>query len=148
MRTLKDIAHDIESQDNRGTAKPMLILLQVKKEYVAHDEFNHCTDEVLVERVSGDYIRFKTEAELLEWWNQDMMYGDHLKEVVEGEHFDRFQMGHYWETENVFFTDKGYEEHMAQNAHNYRKGCVRSYGIYAFRNPEMHTVFDTIMNAH
>lgn len=146
MRDLKQIAEDISGQDNRGTASPMLILLQVKEEYVAHDEYNHDCEEVFVEQVSGDNLRFKTEAEVLAWFNEDMMPEDHLKELEEGKHFDKFHMGYCWRTENVFFSDKGYEEHMAMNSHNYRKGAVRSYGIYAFRNPEMKTIYNEIMS--
>lgn len=150
MRDLKQIANDIGTQDNRGTASPMLILLQVRKEYVGHPDYTHQGEEEIVEQVSGDYRRFKTEDELLKWWNEGLDEDDLVKEVddlVEGKDYDKFTMGYYWETENVFFTDKGYEEHMKINGHNYRKGQVRTYGIHAFRNEEMKQVLETIMAA-
>lgn len=145
MLTLKDIAKEMTTQDNRGTASPMMILLQTKKEYVGHPDYSINCEERYVEQTSGDYRQFKSYKELLDWWNEDMMPGDQLRELEKGKHYVHVHMDHYWETENVFFTDAAYEKHMQVNGHNYRKGEVRSYGIHCFRNEEMKLIHETIL---
>lgn len=138
--TFQELQERIDKNDNRGTAKPYLLLLQEKEKYVAHPEYNHNTETVWVERRSGDYTSFKSEKECLEWvknWYEDPFY-----EPEEDEDYEIHEMGHHWKTVNVFLTDKGYEEHLDQNRHNLRD--FRSYGIHAFRNPEIKKMFEAI----
>lgn len=144
MRDLKQIAEDISSQDNRCTASPMIILLQVQKEYVAHPDYARESKEVWVDQVTGDYIKAETEVEIRKRL-REYYDGDHTKKIKRGKDYECFTMSYYWETENVFFTDKGYEDHMRINGHNYRNTKTRTYGIHAFRNQEMKTILDEIM---
>ena len=146
MRTAQDIAYDILAQDNRSTASPVLLLLQVKKEYVAHNDFCNNTDAVYVENLTGEYHRESSLEALISWHNDGLEEEDKIIDWIEDEHYGKYELGHYWETVNVFFSDAGFEEHMSLNSHNYRKGEVRTYAIHAFRNPEMKEILETILS--
>lgn len=131
----------IESNDNRGTAQPYLLLLQIKKTYIAHDDYGDDTKTRWVEQYTGDYVTADTEKELKEiirGWHHDEEYVD-----FDPYQITKYQEGYFWETVNVFFTDEGYREHMKINGHNI--GEHRTYGIHAFRNPEMKQVYDLII---
>ena len=53
--------------------------------------------------------------------------------------YREYAFTHVDEYHNVFFTEKGYKEHMELNAHNYHSSDRKadSYVMHAFRNPEI-----------
>ena len=135
-----DLAKRIKENDNRCTAMPYLILLQVKRTYVGDEDYSHDGQVQYVEHYSGNYARADTEEELKKeiksWHDED--------EEIDFEKYDitRHWQGFYWDTVNVFLTDKGYKEHLQQNRHNL--GEHRTFMIHAFRNQEMQEVFKII----
>ena len=132
-----DLKKRIESNNSRGTAQPYLLLLQERRTYVAHDEYNSSTDTRFVEHLTGDCLQANTKDELVQALTES---GYDKKEIQES--IIEFQEGEYWETTNVFLTDKGYEDHLRRNAHNI--GRHRTYGIHAFRNDEIKKVYEII----
>lgn len=138
--TIDQLAERVIHNDNRCTAQPYLLLLQEKRTYAAHPEYGTDTEQVWVETVYGNYKRFTSESEMIEWFKE--YEGDPEFEPAEGIHYETYREGYYWETTNVFFTDKGYQDHLELNAHNL--GEHRTYGIHAFRNPEMKLILETL----
>ena len=128
--------------DNRMTAFPYLILLQEKERYVTKDGYGYDTEIVYVETISGDYNEAKTLGGLIDWWNDGLDEDEKRTEWKEGKDYVKHTMGYYWRTVNVFFTDKGVQEHLDKNKHNLRE--YRTYGIHAFRNDEMDEVYELL----
>lgn len=132
-----DFKKRIKENDNRCTAFPYLLLLQVKRTYVAHPEYHHNGEEVWVEQYSGDYVRAESKEALMEEIRQWYDEGEEID--WEKYRIEKFYEGYYWETINVFLTDEGYQEHLKINAHNL--GEHRTFGIHAFRNREMNEIY-------
>ena len=140
--TAQELKKRIESNDNRCTAMPYLLLLQEKQTYIAHDDYAYDYEEKWVEHYSGDCLTADTREELIlklkenycdEW--------DDLSKEVESK-IESFKEGHYWKTENVFLTDKGYQDHLKENSHNLKEH--RTYGTHAFRNKEIRSLYALI----
>jgi len=142
LYTAQELRERISTNDNRATAKPYLLLLQEKVKYAAHDEFDSGgVEDVYVEFYSEDHLKAATKKELVcrltEYYDDDL---DSLAKAIKS--IMHMREGHYWETENVFLTDKGYEDHKKVNGHNLREH--RTYGIHAFRNKEIKSLFSLI----
>jgi hypothetical protein len=138
---ISELRNNLKTQDNRSTAKPIFFLLQEKRTYVCHEEYDSGYEEdIWVERLSGDYCRFKSQADVISWLKEN--YPEHTGQV-QGIHWDTFKMGCYWNTVNVFFTEEGYKQHLLLNEHNL--GEHRLYVIHAFRNPEIELVQKVIL---
>lgn len=136
----QELKERIENNDNRATAKPYLLLLQRASQRVCHDEFDHGYDRVVyVEQYSGDYGQYDTLEELRKSFRE---YYDDEDKLLEEKHWREFKIEETYITENVFLTDKGYEEHKEVNGHNLSKH--RTYGIHAFRNKEIRSLFALI----
>jgi len=137
--TAQELKDRLLSNDNRATAKPYLLLLQEKRTYIAHDEYD-CggVEDKFVEHYTGDYHTTDTKKEMINFFidNGYELTSKILKNIK------AYREGYYWETENVFLTDKGYEDHKKVNGHNLRKH--RTYGIHAFRNKEIRSLFNLI----
>lgn len=137
--TFQELKKRIAENDNRFTAIPYLLLLQERKEYVAHDEYNW---NARTEYVFNENSEFHSENKY-ELVKELLRYG-YSKEIIK-DGITEYQMGYYWNTVNVFLTDKGYEDHMKQNGHNIMRGSGhRTFGIHAFRNPEIKKMFEAI----
>ena len=136
---LKNFIGEVDSQDNRATAKPIQFLLQTKREYVAHDDYNWHTKEVWRHPIMEEESK-ETFQEVVDWLKGYGYEGDKLAEEIEN--IESFQMGHHWETEQAFFTESGVKKHLELNRHNLRDH--RDYVVHAFRNPEMKELFDAI----
>jgi hypothetical protein len=144
---IQSIALEMTQQDTRSTAQPYLILLQTKKYYVTHPDYTGGGGGIkTIYQWDKDN---EYEAESVEELKQVLLEAGAIDEhwLEENEGFTEFDceviaMDFYWETENVFFTESGYSEHVRQNKHNL--GEFRSYGICAWRNPEMKIVMESI----
>jgi len=141
MSKFKQLQKDIQENDNRCTAKPYLLLLRTKRQIVVDGDYSG--ERVYVENVTDDYQQFNTREEaeqylIKEWYDDDEMqpeeigYGD-IAEV----YMDTIDI-----VDNVFLTDKGYKAHLEANAHNL--GDHDTYGIHAFRNEEVKTMFEAL----
>ncbi len=136
---IKDFLSRIETQDNRGTASPLLYLLQRKIEYVAHPEYHHQTETIFYHpEMEGRNCETLDEAK--QWLVEYGYEGEKLDKEIEN--IEEFQMGHYWETDQAFLTEHGLNRHKELNGHNLRKH--RDYVVHCFRNPEMKELFEVL----
>lgn len=136
---IREFIHTIDTQDNRITAGPIQFLLQQKREYVAHDEYNHQT-ETIYRHHDMESTSCKTYEEAVQWLKEYGYKDDKLEKEIE--HIEKFEMGHYWETSQSFMTEQGVKRHLELNRHNL--GDHRDYVVHAFRNPEMRELFEAL----
>lgn len=136
---IKDFILEVDSQDNRATAGPIQFLLQIKQEYVAHDEYNWQTESVW-RHPEMESISCKTQEQAIEWLKEYGYEGAKLEKEIEN--IEEFKMGHYWETTQAFFTERGVKEHIELNGHNLKNH--RDYVVHSFRNPEIKNLFVAI----
>ncbi len=155
-RTIEEIANDFVTQDNLGTAMPIVRVLQEQREEVAADG---CHYDALNVGIQGEYTTFDTEEEIWECYAEwEGLTVEEAKEKFKDDYYhsmyDLIEL--LWEnpriipikrnhknSDNFFFTQKGYEEHLLENRHNLRS--PRPYGIHLFRNPEMKVILFSIM---
>jgi hypothetical protein len=136
LLTARELKERIEKNDRRCTAMPYLLLLRETRKVSCDPDFNYDGTEY-VEQLSGDYKSFKTKKEAIQWLAEDDPDYEYKKGDVVKWHYQEVD-----ETKNVFLTDKGYEEHLKINRHNLRD--YHSYGIHAFRNREVESLFSLI----
>lgn len=144
VKFMTELAREIKSQDNRATGSPYFYVVQSKDEMVAPDGYG-----------DGDtkyYCSDRNEAHTKEKWAE--IIAEENEEAERPIDIDTFIIEecqafgtHYIEREeNVFLTEKGFDEHMRQNGHNYRHlKETHSYVKHAFRNPEMVGLLNAIM---
>lgn len=138
--SFKELKERIDKNDNRSTAKPYLLLLQVREKYVAHDDYSHNTETVHIHHLYGDVTESESKYEMV----KDLFRNGYSKGEIENS-IETLEVGFHWRTENIFLTDKGYQDHMELNSHNIeRLGGHRTYGTHAFRNPEINKMFQAI----
>lgn len=139
--TPEELQKRISENDNRSTARPYLLLLNKKHKISADEDFS---DEFeYVEHVTGDYLSFNTFEEAYSYLRNDYYFDDDF--VLKDGDIKKWYYQEVQETVNVFLTDKGYQEHMTVNHHNI--GEHDTYGIHAFRNKEIASMFNAIDEA-
>jgi hypothetical protein len=136
---MKEFIKEVDSQDNRGTSQPIQFLLQTKMEYVAHPEYNWRAERVW-RHPEMEGASYKEYEDAVKWLVEYGYEGEKLEK--EKDNIEEFQMGHYWETNQMFFTEKGVKRHLNLNRHNLKEH--RDYVVHAFRNPEMRELFEAI----
>lgn len=136
---MKTFIKEVDSQDNRATAHPIQFLLQTKQEYVAHPEYNWRTERVW-RHSEMEGQAYESYEEVVQWLSDYGYEGEKLEK--EKENIEEFQIGHHWETNQMFFTEKGVKQHLELNRHNLKEH--RDYVVHAFRNPEMKELFNAI----
>ena len=147
FNAIKNIAHELKTQNNRCTAKPYFQVIKTKKWRVAHDEYSHGETKTVRVDTEGDPREFETKEEFHEWLEDISPDYPTQKEVDKAwENMPEYTMEAYYDEENAFLTDKGFEEHVRQNGHNLGKHGkeYHSYLKHAFRNPEMQALFNLI----
>jgi hypothetical protein len=136
--TANELLERINGNDSRSTAKPYLLLLRRKMEKVVDGDYGG--EKQFVENITGDYISRGTKEELITWlreeYFEDKSYEPEFSDITE------IYVDEYADTVNVFLTDKGYQDHLSCNKHNL--GKHDTYGIHAFRNKEIASVFNII----
>jgi hypothetical protein len=143
--TAQELKERIVNNDNRSTAMPYLLLLEEKEKYVASDEYDSGNvEDMFVENYTGDYQVEKTKEELIEYFEMNGYFEDEddskKQEIINS--ITPFRQGYNWRTRNVFLTDMGYQDHLDVNAHNLSEH--RTYGIHAFRNKEIRSLYALI----
>lgn len=149
---LKNLVDEMESQNNRATASPLYFVVKLKKK-ICGLASGYGDGREWVDMSSGCYESYASEAEA-----KDAIKKDDPEADVDKVFQDCFEEFGYTYSddreENVFFTYKGFLEHMRLNAHNYptkqdgdkfkENEWVFSYGKHAFRNPEMQNLFKSL----
>jgi len=154
---MRDLAREIKEQDNRGTASPYFYIIQGQREHVAADG---CGEKVGY--YDSDSCENNTKAEMVaryeEWLKeqvdegveptQDDRYRHSFDDYIRAFDIQTYDIGYHDCEENVFLTERGVEQHMGLNRHNYRhlhKLTEKGYVKHAFRNPEMKQLLESIM---
>jgi hypothetical protein len=136
--TATELKERIKNNDNRATAMPYLLLLQTKERYIAHDEYDSGNvKDIWVEHFTGDYLWSESRdalIALLKTLETD------TEEIIKS--IQHHREGCFWRTDNVFLTDEGYKDHKTVNGHNLSEH--RTYGIHAYRNKEIESLFNLI----
>ncbi len=136
---IRDFLKEVDSQDNRATAHPIQFLLQTKQEYVAHPEYHHNTRTVFHHHIMENGSQ-ESHEDAVKYLIDYGYEGKKLDEEIEA--IEQFEIGHHWETSQMFFTEKGVKRHIEANGHNLK--CHRDYVVHAFRNPEMSELFECL----
>jgi hypothetical protein len=134
--TAQELKDRIDSNDNRSTAKPYLLLLRERRKISCDPEHAYDGYEY-VEQLSGDYVAFENLEKAIDWLSEDDPDYKYRESDVVKWYYQEID-----ETVNVFLTDKGVEDHYDLNRHNLRN--PNTYGIHAFRNKEMRSLFNLI----
>lgn len=141
---LAGLAREIREQDNHGTSAPYFYVVRCRKEVAVPDG---TTDQVRY--WDGDSV-WSSAEKYREFHNDGMAHSDDLISLEGAQRFldtecQRYCVKEDFEHQNVFFTQKGYEQHMHLNGHNYRHFKDTSFYIqHAFRNPEMGDLLESI----
>ena len=136
--TAQELKERIESNDNRGTAMPYLLFLQERRELVAANDYGDSYK--WVENITGDFCTFNTKEEAKAFLRNDYLDDDECE--FDGNDIQKYAYHEIWETQNVFLTDKGYQDHLKENSHNLKEH--RTYGTHAFRNKEIRSLYALI----
>lgn len=153
LQWLRDFAAEINKQDNRCTGHPYYYCVRMEKRFVGADA-GYTSDTVFVRQDGGDYEEYPDEGAALAQLAEEGMPEQEAAKYFD-DHFTEFGVFLYEEDRNVFFTHKGFLEHMRLNAHNYpgkqdgEGGFVgsdkcRSYVQHAFRNPEIKRLLEIV----
>jgi hypothetical protein len=134
---LKNLQNEINTQDNRATAKPYFF--QVKK-----------TDRVYGESLcqsDGHGYVDKDESQFYDEIPDKEEAG--YEDMGDSEYQDRFERTEYQEIvsyDNCFFTEKACLRHIKENKHHYadEEPMQLTYLNAAWRKPEMEMMFDII----
>jgi hypothetical protein len=143
LQWLRAFTHELQTQDRHCTAAPVFFVVRTWRDYVGPSGFGD--REVWVD-MHDDPTTFESEEKARETMREEWgLEGDELEERVKG--LERFSMHEVARHENVFFTKKGYDEHMELNGHNYRAPSNKDPGFYvqhAFRNPEVKRLLEIV----
>jgi hypothetical protein len=143
---LKELAKEIKSQNNRGTASPYFYVVRNEdeiaipaestdeKKYYHHEWCESYTKEELIDAVRECHY----DDTLL---SDEFDFDDYVRK-----HCSEYGVGYKYVDENTFLTEKAYKEHMKLNGHNYRNyKNTYSYLKHASINPEMEKLLKAIM---
>ena len=138
MRTLQDIAQDVATQDNDGTADPMFVVQSKKRVYgLSEDyasEYEWISDDA--DRIMADAETVvKLEAAFKE--SCDIVITIQDTDDPESETaYERIWYVDEWEFVTCCFTRNAAEDFIARNKHRYN-GELRISTDSFYRNPEM-----------
>ena len=156
---IKELSHEMKTQDNRGTAQPYCLMLQEEVERPVPDDMG---SNVLIRWNDESYYNhsFKElKEEMLEYYENNseilasVKKSDSFLNLIRNMRFrlsspDFYTVDYNTDHEvvsnsaNFFLTEKAYNEHIKANKHNLKN--PRSYGIHLFRNWEMEELFKII----
>ena len=139
MNKFQELLDDMKNNDSRGTASPYILLLEECRPYVANEQYASCTRTKYVENITGDFSTNENKEELINLIREYLGEDDWSPGYSD---ITKYEEGTCYKTVNVFLTDKGYEKHRRLNGHNL--GEHRTYGIHAFRNPEITTLLEAL----
>lgn len=133
---IKNLVHEIETQDNRSTRLPILyVIKETIREYGIEEDYG------------ADGFEWVKDSETYTWELVVDFVCEELQlapdEIGESDaKYCGFEKVYYRNTEkfsdNFFFTEKAAKEHLIINGHNLTK--PQDYVIHAFRNDEIENV--------
>lgn len=137
---IKNLVHEIETQDNRCTALPVLFAIQ-ETERVYGFEKDYGTDGFEWIKDGEEY----TWEQVVDFVCEELQLAP--DEIGESDaEYCGFEKVYYRNTEkfsdNFFFTEKAAKEHLIINGHNLTK--PQDYVIHAFRNDEIESVIEAM----
>jgi len=141
---LRNLAHEIESQDNAGTAHPYYIVVRTTRQIIVPQ--GHGSGETVSHDAYGDdpsASLYNSPEEAAEAFNREGC--DDIQKRLDA--LNEYGTEEIEEDHNVFFTRQGYEKHMDLNGHNYGGYPFQnphSYTHHAFRNPEIKTLLEIV----
>lgn len=130
---LRELAHNLRTQDNRGTADPLFAVQQIREIWHVDPE-----EADRVEWVTEDYegrpdadeaARLEAIEEKYEWERSE-----EEQELLDSYH--RAACKEVWETVTATLTEAGAEAYLANNGHNLQR--PRIYALGGYRNRELH----------
>jgi len=146
---LVEISKNMNAQDNRGTAYPILFQIQTNERIAVpegcgtegwyKDGIILETETEVVDAINdfnNDNNMFVARFVTLESWEQE--------EIMEEAGWQKMNFDYEYKYQNAFFTEKACEEHIRLNSYHYAEPC--SYVDHAFRNPEMEMVQNFLIN--
>jgi len=125
LEFLEDLAHQLKTQDRRGTAEPVFYVVQSKERQPVPDGFS----DKFYWYNSVDSETYDTEREVLKEY-------DSLGE------FYRVFYKDVWKDEAVFLTEVAAQKHIDQNNYHYKE--PRVYVKAVWRNPEVEFLLETV----
>ena len=141
LKSIQDIAHELEFQDNRATAKPYFLVIRTKRWRTTLDSHAHGETRTVRINEDDDSTEFKSFEEYCAW--AKAYDPDDDSDLAAGwDKLPEYTLEAYYDESNVFLTDKGFDEHVRLNKHNL--GECHTYMKHAFRNPEMDAIFKLI----
>lgn len=136
---LKELCHELKTQDNRATDKPFFVVMEDEKLFGMHPDYS---DKIAYVDMGDCNLTYETKEEAM----LAIKDNDYITEEEAEKYFDenitRTGYRHLKKVYNFFLTEKGYKEHMLQNKHNYNSDTY-SYVECAYRNPE----YDSLIKA-
>lgn len=161
IKFLKELAHELKTQDRRGTNKP--VLYQISDIDVIWSDNSEDYDDV---KIMLDYEFLETEEEMkkyildnFEEFEMSYHYLDNEKDLIEDdinnldidEIINMFEEANYTilyahnhkKTRGAFLTKRSAEEHLKENSHHYSQNA-KVYVDYAWRNPELKKLLEII----
>src|SRR5574343_133186 len=140
---LMELSKEINTQDNRATAKPYFFQIQTREEVAAPEG---CGEKAWA--FDGGKIQTQDEIDQVIFDYYDPQYT--MEEIKQMDEWDKFDMlrDQGWrevnfdykdEYQNAFLTAKACKEHIERNHYHYHKPV--DYLQHAFRNPELEMVF-------
>ena len=131
LKFLQGLSREMKSQDNRATHNPYFVVKTTKRVIGMIPE--NSDDTIWIDMYSGDYTEYATKEEGI----KDLKDSGHG--VIDAEDFlEEFGVMEVEESMNFFLTERGYNQHMELNGHNYRYSTKKAYSYVdcAHRNPE------------
>ena len=138
MRTIQDIAQDVATQDNDGTADPMFVVQSKKRVYGLSedytDEYDWISDDA--DRVTADSDTvIKLEAAIQRSCDSVITIQD-VDDPESETAYERIWYVDEWEFVTCCFTRNAAEDFVSRNKHRY-SGELRVITESFYRNPEM-----------
>jgi hypothetical protein len=137
---MKEIADRLRTQDNRMTRDPMFCVQVCER-----------IGPIMEDYSAGDGLMIHDQSNCETYYDDgpDKTKFRRLMKLHNGGSLsDRYVVGGYatvWKTVAVCFTEKGCQQHLDQNGHNYRHyHGTRIYAESWHRNPEMMAVMEMI----
>lgn len=135
---LKEFARHLKEQNNRSTAAPYYYVVKAAQPMFVAD--GHGDKEVLVDEEDEGRVFPTSDRTVVEDTLLSEGYLSYDATDI-ADRCKRLSTKDIPEKHNVFFTEKGYEEHMALNKHNYPDNA-HSFVEHAFRNPEIKALLE------
>lgn len=154
VKFLKELKHELNTQDNRATANPRFYQIQHEKFVASFDGEGNYFEAVCYGESLGIYtyddegleeLKDVLLADYDEEYSEDVEEINSLKlEKLDNDSLDlKCYLGDYEHVYlNAFLTERACKEHIEANRHHYQNPV--DYLSYGFRNPELEKVLEIL----